>query len=119
MIIRIIGWFWVITGVLFLIKPGMLKKRVQKKSNKVARRYLFVMAIFFATGLISVGMEISGIIAKILMIIGLIALVKGLFLLKSKAANSIIEFLKDKPISIFRLWAGVQIAIGALILMLR
>jgi len=117
MIIRIVGWFWVITGVLFLLMPGLLRNRIQKKSNKVVRRYLFAMAIFIGAGLISIGMEISGAAAKIVMVIALIALVKGVFMLKSKAANSIIDFFKDKPISVFRIWAGIQIAIGALILL--
>ncbi len=119
MFIGIIGWFWILTGVLFLIKPDMLKKRFQKKSNKVVRRYLFAMAIFLAMGLISVGLEVGGMIAKVLMVIVLIALIKGLFLLKSKIANNVIEFLRSKPASLFRIWAVAQIAIGALILMLR
>ena len=118
MILKVVGWFWVITGVLFLIMPNILKKRLQKKSNKVVRRYLFAMAIFLTAGVISMGMEISGITAKIIMIIALIALIKGVFFVKSKASNGIIEFLKDKPTSVFRIWAGVQVVIGALILLL-
>ncbi len=119
MIIKIIGWFWVITGVLFLIMPGLLRRRIQKKSNKVVRRYLFVMTLFLAAGLISIGMEIDGIIAKVVLVIALVALLKGLFMLKSKAANSIIELLKDKPASLFRIWAGVQAGIGAAILIIH
>ena len=119
MIIKIVGWFWVITGILFLIMPGLLRKRIQKKSNKVVRRYLFAMVIFLAAGLISIGMEISGAAAKIVMVIALIALIKVVFMLKSKATNTIIDFFKDKPISVFRIWAGIQIAIGTLILLIQ
>lgn len=77
------------------------------------------MAIFIGAGLISIGMEISSAVAKIAMVIALIALIKGVFMLKSKAANSIIDFFKDKPISVFRIWAGIQIVVGALILLIH
>ncbi len=120
MLLFIIGWLWVVTGVIFLIWPGILKKRIQGKSNKIIKRYLFAIALFIAAGLISIGMEIQILIIKVIVIlIGLAAVIKGVLMLRSKAAGAIVEFLKNKPSYLFRLWALIQAIAGALILLLR
>jgi len=119
MLVSILGWFWVVTGVIFLIWPNFLKKRLQKKSYKIIRRYLFVVGIFLSIMLISVGLKATGAISKIILVIGLIALVKAVFLIKAKAAEKLVEFFLKQPLMTFRFWALVQIAIGVLILFVK
>ena len=119
MLVSILGWFWVVTGVIFLIWPNFLKKRLQKKSYKIIRRYLFVVGIFLSVMLISIGLKATGAISKIILVIGLIALIKAVFLIKTKAAERLVEFFLKQPLIMFRLWALVQIAIGVLILFVK
>ena len=119
MLVSILGWFWVVTGVIFLIWPNFLKKRLQKKSYKIIRRYLFVVGIFLSVMLISVGLKATGAISKIILVIGLIALIKAVFLVKAKAAEKLVEFFIKQSLIMFRFWALVQIAIGVLILFVK
>ena len=119
MLVSILGWFWVVTGVIFLIWPNFLKKRLQKKSYKIIRRYLFIFGIFLSVMLISVSLKTTGAISRIILVIGLIALIKAVFLVKAKAAEKLVEFFLKQSLIAFRLWALVQIAIGVLILFIK
>ena len=119
MLVSILGWFWVVTGVIFLIWPNFLKKRLQKKSYKIIRRYLFVVGIFLSVMLISVGLKATGAISKIILVIGLIALIRAVFLVKAKAAQKLVEFFLKQSLIMFRFWALVQIVIGVLILFIK
>ncbi|NQT94847.1 MAG: hypothetical protein HQ572_00200 [Candidatus Omnitrophica bacterium] len=119
MFLRILGWFWVITGILFLLKPNFLRRRIQKKSIKVVRRYLFLIILFFAIPLIGAGARYEGLLAKIILVIGIVVIIKGFFMLKAKAAGKIMDFLLKQPVIAFRVWALCQIGIGVLILMIK
>ena len=112
MIIKIIGWLWLSTGIILVIMPGILRWQIQRKSRKIIKNYLFAIALLPASLLVAVGFRISGIIPKLIMVIGLIILVRIVFLFKSKVAEKAIDFLKKQPAIFFRLWALVQAAIG-------
>jgi len=117
MLIRLIGWLWLITGILFLIWPQMLRNRLQKKTYKQIRRILFVLAIFIGVLLFSAGLRAEGFKAKLLMIVGIIGLLKAVFFLKAKAAEKILNWFLRQRLSFFRFWACIQIVIGAVILL--
>jgi len=119
MFLAILAWFWIVTGLLFLINPGFLRRRLQKKSYKIVRRYLFIMLIFFAMLLIAAGAKTEGGLSKFIIIIGVILLIKGFFIIKAKAADRMIDFFMKQPIIAFRIWSGVQLIAGFLILKLR
>ncbi|MFC1709608.1 hypothetical protein ACFL2J_06110 [Candidatus Omnitrophota bacterium] len=117
MLIKLIGWFWLITGILFLIWPQMLRNRLQKKTYKQIRRLLFILAIFIGALLFSAGFRAEGFKAKLLMIIGVIGLLKALLFLKAKAAEKILNWFLKQRLSFFRFCACIQIVIGAVILL--
>jgi len=119
MLAKILGWFWVVTGVLFLVRPDFLRKRIHKKSIKVVRRYLFAILLFFAAMLITTGFKYEGLVAKILLVMGIVAIFKGFFLLKAKAADKILQFLVKQPLFTFRLWALAQIGLGYIVLNIK
>ena len=118
MIIKIIGWIWLSTGIILVLMPGILRWQIQRKSRKIIKNYLFAIALLPASLLVAVGFKISGIVPKLIMVIGLIILVRIVFLFKSKAAEKAIDFLKKQPIIFFRLWALIQAAIGFVITVL-
>ena len=95
MFLSILGWFWIITGALFLLRPDMLRRRLQKKSTKIVKRYLFVIILFFASMLVAAGLKAHGVPAKIIMILGVIGVFKGLFLLRAKASDKIGSGLRE------------------------
>ena len=118
MLVKILAWFWIITGIVFLFWPQILKKRLQKKSYKIVKKYLFSIAIFFGILLITAAWRAEGGLAKLLFILGLIALFKGIFLLKAKTSEKIIQWYAKQPDKIYRIFAGCQIGLGLAILWL-
>lgn len=119
MFIKLLGWFWIIAGVFFLLKPEMLRRKLQKKSGKKLRKILFFITIFLSMLLISAAWKTHGIFSKIVMIMGIIGIFKGFFLLKAKAADKILNWYVKQPLKFFRFGACLQILIGMIILGLR
>ncbi|MFC1804430.1 hypothetical protein ACFLZ3_01205 [Candidatus Omnitrophota bacterium] len=119
MLAKILGWFLIITGVFFLLKPEALRRRLQKKSYKKLRKYLFAITIVLAVLLITVAWKFEGILSQIVIIIGIIGIIKGFFFLKAKAAEKLLAWYLNRPVNFFRLSALFQIAIGVLVLALR
>ncbi len=68
MLIRILGYIWIIAGILFLIKPQILKNKLQRKSLRKMKKYFIFLALFLGIVLISVGIKFEGGLAKIIMI---------------------------------------------------
>lgn len=116
MLIRLFGWFWIITGLLFLLKPQMLRSRLQKKSVKKLKKILFLIVLFLSLLLISVAWKSEGLLSKVVMVLGIIGIFKGFFLLKAKAADKILAWYTNQPLIFFRFGACLQIAIGIMIL---
>jgi len=116
MFVKIFGWFWIITGVMFLIWPHFLRNRIQKKSLKIVRRYLFAAMLFVGAFLITTGLKLEGMASKIILVVGVITLIKGFLFLKAKAAEGIIQFLLKQPLLFFRIWALVQTGSGLLLI---
>ncbi len=116
MFAKLIAYFLMALGVLFILKPDMMKKRLHKKAYKKARYYIFALALFLGSAFVKIGFAYHGIIPKIIMILGVIAIVKGLFLLKAKAYEHLMDFISSKPLWVFRLFALSYILTGLLIL---
>ena len=118
MFVKILGYIWLVVGILFLLKPQILKNRLQKKGLKKLRKYFVLLALILGALLISIGFKFQGILAKIVMILGILGIFEGIFLLKAKASDKIIEWFAAKPLIYFRLGACFYIAIGIILLTL-
>lgn len=112
MIYKIIGWFWIITGAYFLIRPRALMRRLQRKSKWRLRSFFFIAAFIWGLPLMTLAWKQEGIPSKIFLIIGLLIIVKGVFFLTSKAAIGIIEWSSQRSPYVFRLYAFIQIVLG-------
>jgi uncharacterized protein YjeT (DUF2065 family) len=103
-------------GLVFLLYPEGLRRRLRKKALRRIRRYFFAAAVFLGILLISAGWKYEGILPKILVLIGIIAILKGLFFLKSKAADKITEWILEQPVLFLKIFAACQIVLGLLII---
>lgn len=90
MLISIFGWLWIIAGTIFMLKPQMMRNRLQKKGMKKLRKYFFLLSIILGGLLISAGWHYEGILAKLIVVVGIIAIIKGLILIKAKAADKMV-----------------------------
>jgi hypothetical protein len=81
--------------------------------------YLLIIALLLGSLLVSAVNKISGILSMIILIAGIFLLFKGYFLLKRKAANKINAWVLKIPIRSLKIYSVVQIAVGALMLILQ
>lgn len=116
MLLKILAWFWIVLGILSLIWPQLLKKRLTKKSYKRVRKILFLAAIFLSLSLISISFKLTGLLPKIIAIIGIVAIFKVVFVLKGRASDRLVEWFQNKPLILFRLAGAIYLVIGLIIL---
>ena len=116
MLLRILGWFWLISGVVFFVKPLWFRNRLQKKSYKRIRKVFFVIALTLSILLIKAVWGHPGLPAKIILVLGIIGILKAFFLLKAKAAETLLDWFVKQRLNVFRLFALIQIIIGAVLL---
>ena len=118
MLIRLLGWFWVLTGLIFLIRPGFFRRRLIKKSYKTIRRYLIAITLPLAALFIVASTKVKGALSIILLVMGVIGMIKVFFFAKSKAAERIIAWYIKQPLHFYRIGALAQLVIGTSILLL-
>ncbi|MBN2131838.1 MAG: hypothetical protein JW741_20225 [Sedimentisphaerales bacterium] len=116
MLSTIIGLFFILFGIVFLLYPESLRKRLRKKALRKLRRYFFGAALGTGIMLISLGWRYAGVLPKILAVAGAVAVLKGLLLLKSRAAEEATQWILRQPVLTLRIFAGAQIGLGLLIL---
>ena len=119
MLAKLLGWVWIILGVIFLIKPQMLRNRLQKKGIRKIRKYLFAGALALSSMILSIAWNAEGILAKIVFVFGLVGIFKSMFFLKEKTSQKLIEWIAKQPIKFFSVWAIAQICFGMMLLFLK
>ena len=119
MLLNILGWMWIAGGMFFLWKPEWLRQKLKKESIKSVRGILFGFIIFVSILFIKGAWGVPGILAKIIVAFGVIGVFKAFFLLKSKAAEMIINWFVRQPVGFFRFAAVAHIVIGVILLNVR
>lgn len=116
MLSKIVGIIWLMLGVFWLIKPGSLKARLGRKMSKKVKRIVYGFVLLFAFLMVGSVMKVPGILAKILGIIGMVMAIKAIMLITSKTSETVSSWWVDKPIIVFRVWAGCLVVMGILML---
>lgn len=116
---KVISIIWVIVGIIWLIRPSALQLTLRKKSYKQVRGLLFSISFLIGGYLILLAVKLQGIYSKILVILGLIVLAKGLFFVKSKASEKLFDALGKVPIYVFRIFAGIFTLLGVSLYFLK
>ena len=119
MLVKILGWFWVVSGVLFLLKPSLLRGRLQRKSYRTFRRYLFLIVVSVGILFVKAAWTLDDFLPRTaLIVVGVIAIIKGFFFLKAKAAEKVVAWFARQSLTVFRIGASFQILVGSGILWL-
>ncbi len=113
---RLIGLFWVICGIVFLVFPQFLRWKIKKKGVRKLRRTILFLLLPLFTWLISLIFTVKGIVDKIGIIILIILLVKLVFYLASKFFVRIKYFFAQSPLKVFRVFAFSYIILGLIFL---
>lgn len=117
--IIILGWFLVLTGALFLADPEKARNRLLSYGFGFFKWPLRILAIYLAMLLISLSQKTPGILPLILPIAVIIFVIWFWRFLKKKAYNKLSEHFAKIPMPALKIYACIQIAVGALILVLQ
>lgn len=116
MFAKIVGTIFILLGVLFFLYPELLRGSLRRKAVRKLRGYLFAAFVFFGALLISTGWRYDGLLAKVLTLLGIVALIKGLLFLNSTATEKITAWILERPKTHLQMFAAGQIVLGLLIL---
>lgn len=110
--IFILAWFLIITGIWMLVKPEKAKKALASQGFGIVKAYLFMLALFIFTLLVSLSNKLSGMTALLVLIAGIVLLIKAYRKLKKKAAQKINAFAEKVTVKYLKVYAVVQTAVG-------
>lgn len=116
---KAVALIWIAMGVSWFIKPKFLKKYLGRKSLKKIRKSLFVIALVAGFYLMGVSWEVEGVLSKVIFVLGIIAVFKGVFFLRSKASEKIISFWEEWPDNLLRIWALLFASLGVVLYFFR
>ena len=117
MLPNIVGSFFILIGLYFMLKPEGLKRRLRNKALRRLRWYSFVVTFSLSALLISTGWRYEGLLPKFLAIMAIIVIIKCLFFLKARTAEHLTQWLLRRPLVFFRLCAIGHIALGLTIIL--
>ena len=115
MISKIVAIVWIISGMICLFKPQILKNRLTKKMNRKFKFIMFGFMLFLGLSLIGSVFSTPGFIAKIILVLGLILAIKAIIFVTSKTSDKLLDWLSKKPILSFRIWALVVLSTGIIL----
>jgi multisubunit Na+/H+ antiporter MnhB subunit len=119
MFAKVLGIIWILLGILWALKPDMLKRRLQKKMNRKMRRVVFGFILVFGFLLIGSVLKTPGILAKIVGVIGMVIAIRGIMLLTSKTSEKVFEWWGERPLVFFRVWGVVVFATGVMLMFVK
>ena len=109
---KILGIIWILAGIIWLIRPDILKNRLKRKMSRRIRFTVYLFLIAFGILMVGSVMKAPGFFAKVVGIIGIVVAVKGTLLLLSKASDKLWTWWAGQPLMIFRIQALVMITVG-------
>ena len=113
MLHKLLGFFLIIFGGIWFLRPALLQRFIQKKSLKKIRRILFGLLLFFGAYCVSIAISLSGLVLKLgVFLLGIIIIIKGFSFLKAKASEKVAEKLSAVPLSRFRIFAFLLFCLG-------
>ena len=117
MIAKILGTIWIILGLLWLIRPAMLRRRLIRKMTRKMKWVIYGFILILMFSLLGVVIKAQGLFLKIAGLIGIFFVVKVIFTITSKASEKVSGFWTNKPLSFFRIWALVMLISGILLIL--
>jgi len=112
MLSKILGSIWIITGLLWTIKPVMLKNRLNKKMSRKLRLVVYVFIAVFGLFIIGSALKARGLLPKIAGLLGIIITIKAILLLTSKSSEKMLAWWSGRPVVFFRALGAFMFLMG-------
>ena len=116
MLHKLLGFFLIIFGGIWSIKPTLLQRFIQKKSLKKIRRILFWLLLFFGAYCVSIAISLKGLVSKFgVFLLGIFIIIRGFSFLKAKISEKVVQKLSAVPLSRFRIFACLLLCMGVVL----
>ena len=117
MLAKILGTISILAGLLWFFRPEALKRRMTKKMTRKLRFFIYGFIIVFGFLVIASVIKAPGLLPKIVGILGIFVVIKGIMLLTSKTSEKMSEWLANVPTHFFRIWAVAILAMGVMLIL--
>ena len=112
MFAKLFGVFWIVLGLLWLIKPELLRKRLARKMTRKLKWIIFGLMFLLAVQLLGWVFQNPGIFSWIALILGWVVLVRTALSLSAKSSETLVTWAAQVPVQGLRIWASVVLATG-------
>ncbi len=119
MLLKILGILWIVLGIYSFHRPKALLKILQKKSIKKLRKLLFALWIIVSSYFISIGLEYSSFLAKIVLIIGIGGIIESFIILNKKLTDDLLKYSLEISDNVLKVVALLYILIGFVFLYIK
>jgi uncharacterized protein YjeT (DUF2065 family) len=115
-VVKIAGIFFVLIGILYLLKPGILKGLME--FFKQGKRIYFAGLIRFVLAVVFLLAARECDITWVIVVFGILFMLSGLlvFTLGARRLKSLLEWWQKQPFLLLRLVGLIALAIGAVII---
>ena len=117
MIAKILGTIWILLGILWVIRPQMLRRRLLKKMNRRMRWAVYGFIFVFVFSLTGIVIKAQGLLFKIAGLIGIFLAARYVLSITSKASEKIARLGSEKSLLFFRIW-GIVVFVSGILLIL-
>lgn len=119
MLSKILGIIWIILGFLWLLRPESLKNRLKKKMNRKMKMTIYGFMLMFGFLLIVSAIKTHGLLPKIIGLIGVVIIIKAVFLFTAKTSEKILDWWTQRPLIFYRSWAVFVLVTGIMLIFAR
>jgi hypothetical protein len=115
----IIGWYLVITGLLFLVKPDKARERLVSSGFGIVKLNILLICFFLWGILAKLAQMLSGTVQTIVFFGGLIGLIILFFRLRAAAKKKLAALADRLPVKVLIWFACGQVVVGGLMVFLQ
>jgi hypothetical protein len=115
----IIGWYLVITGLLFLVKPDKGRAKLVSSGFGIVKLNILLICFFLWGVLAKLSQALSGTVQTLVFFGGLVGLIILFFWARAAAKKKLTALAERIPIKVFTWFAWGQVVVGGLMVYLQ
>lgn len=119
MLSKILGIIWILLGLLWILKPQMLRRRLVRKTNRKIKWAVFVFTIVLAFSLIGMVFKAEGVLLRVVGLVGIFLVVKAILALTAKSSTKLADWANKQSLVFFRIWGAILLVIGIFFLLAK
>jgi len=117
--IILIGWYLIITGLLFLAKPDKARARLAGSGFGIVKLNILLICFFLWGVIAKVSQKLSGGIQTLVFFGGLFALIVFFFWSRRAAKKKLIALAGQLPLKVLIWFSWAQVVVGVLMVYLQ